>query len=137
MLLLWALLFSSLGLVTQSAKASDSLSDNPQGQASESATPSTAKPETREELVTSGNLIHKVAPKYPKAARKAHIEGTVVLSGVIGKDGKVAVLRVLSGPKELTASAVKAVQKWVYKPYMLDGKPVEVETEIRVNFALN
>jgi TonB family protein len=138
MLLLWALLFSSLEIVTQSTKASDSHSDNPQAeQASESATPSAAKPETREKPVATGMLIHKVAPKYPKAARKAHIEGTVVLSGVIGKDGKVAVLRVVSGPKELTASAVKAVQKWLYKPYMLDGKPVDVETEVRVNFTLN
>jgi TonB family protein len=89
-----------------------------------------------EQSVTAGRLIHKVPPKYPKSARKAHIEGTVVLCAEIRKDGKVANLRVLSGPKELIDPSIKAVQQWVYKPYLLDGEPVEVETDIRVNFRL-
>jgi len=89
------------------------------------------------QTVIGGRLIHKVQPKYPKAARKAHIEGTVVLCAVIGKDGKIMNLRAASGPKELIAAAMTAVQKWVYKPYMLDGEPIDVETDIHVNFKLD
>jgi protein TonB len=89
-----------------------------------------------EQSVTAGRLIHKVQPKYPKSARKAHIEGTVVLCAEIGKDGKIANLRALSGPQELIDPSIKAVRQWVYKPYLLDGEPVEVETDIRVNFKL-
>jgi TonB family protein len=88
------------------------------------------------QAVTPGLLIHKVAPQYPKAARKAHIEGTVLMCAVIAKDGRVANLRVVSGPNELVGSALKAVHEWVYKPYLLDGQPVDVVTEIRVNFQL-
>ena len=84
-----------------------------------------------------GRLIHKVQPKYPEAARKAHIEGTIVLCAVIGRDGKIASLRPLSGPAELTDSAMDAVHKWVYTPYLLNGEPVVVETDIRVTFKLN
>jgi TonB family protein len=86
--------------------------------------------------VTAGRLIHKVNPKYPKSARKAHIEGTVVLCGEIGKDGKVVNLHALSGPKELIESSITAVKDWIYKPYLLDGEPVEVETVIRIIFKL-
>jgi hypothetical protein len=60
----------------------------------------------------------------------------VVLCAEIRKDGKIANLRALSGPKELIDPSIKAVQQWVYKPYLLDGEPVEVETDIRVNFRL-
>ncbi len=89
-----------------------------------------------EQSVTTGRLIHKVPPKYPKAALKAHIEGTVVLCAVIGKDGRITNLRAASGPKELVDPAIKAVQQWVYKPYLVAGEAVEVETEIRVDFEL-
>ena len=90
-----------------------------------------------DQSVTPGRLIHKVQPKYPKEARKAHIEGTVALCAVIRRDGKIANLRAFSGPVELTESAIKAVQKWVYAPYLVNGEPVEVETEIRVIFKLD
>ena len=90
-----------------------------------------------DQTVTAGRLIHKVQPKYPKAARKAHIEGTVVLCAEIRKDGKIANLHAVSGPRELIAPSIKAVQQWVYKPYLLDGEPVDVETDIRVNFRLD
>ena len=89
-----------------------------------------------DQTVTRGLLIHKVQPEYPEAVRKAHIEGTVVLCAVIGKDGKLVNLQAVSGPKELIDPAMKAVQQWVYKPYLLDGEPIDVETEIRVNFGL-
>ena len=90
-----------------------------------------------EQSVTAGRLIHKVQPKYPKAARKAHVEGTVVLCAEIRKDGKVANLRALSGPKELIDPSIKAVQQWISRPYLIDGEPVDVETDIRVNFRLD
>lgn len=87
--------------------------------------------------LVGGHLIHKVEPKYPKAARKAHIEGTVVLKAEIRTDGKIGELRPLSGPSELIDSAMEAVQKWVYTPFLLNGEAVIVETEIRVGFKLN
>jgi len=87
--------------------------------------------------VTQGLLIHKVTPDYPKAARKAHIQGTVVLCASISKEGTIENLTVASGPPELVSSSIKAVKKWRYKPYLVNGEPVEVETEIRVNYALN
>jgi protein TonB len=90
----------------------------------------------RVKTVTPGLLIHKVQPKYPKTARKAHIEGTILLCAVIGKDGTISNLRAVSGPETLIPSAVKAVEQWRYRPYLLDGEAVEVHTEIRVNFQL-
>lgn len=87
--------------------------------------------------VTQGMLIHQVAPVYPLDAKRSHIEGTVVLGAVIGKDGRIQDLRAISGPKELVPAALGAVQQWRYKPYLLMGNPVEVETHITVNFRLN
>ena len=87
--------------------------------------------------VTRGLLIHKVAPEYPKSARRAHIEGTVLLCALISKEGTIEDLTVASGPPELVSPSIKAVKKWRYKPYLLNGEPVPVETEIRVNYALS
>lgn len=81
-------------------------------------------------------LLHRVAPVYPDTARQRMIQGTVVLKAVIGKDGRVNDLKAVSGPKELYDSAIGAVQQWRYKPYTLDGQPVEVETTINVNYKL-
>jgi bla regulator protein blaR1 len=86
--------------------------------------------------VMSGNLLTKAAPVYPPAAKKAKIEGTVVLSAVISKDGKVESLRVLSGPNELQQSSLDAVRQWTYKPYLLNGDPVEVKTTVHIIYSL-
>jgi len=86
--------------------------------------------------VNGGGLIHKVAPKYPRSARKAHIEGTVVLCAVIQKDGVIRDLRAVSGPPELIPAAMGAVKKWRYRPYVFQGQTIEVGTDIRVNFQL-
>jgi protein TonB len=86
--------------------------------------------------ITQGLLIRKVQPDYPKRARKAGIQGTVVLRALIGTDGKVRDLRVESGDPILAEAALKAVKKWTYKPYYLEGRPVEVDTTINVNFGL-
>lgn len=86
--------------------------------------------------VTSGLLMKKVTPQYPPLARQARIQGAVVLHAVIGKDGKVQNLQVVSGHPMLTQAAIQAVRQWQYKPYFLNGQPVEVDTSITVNFSL-
>ena len=75
-------------------------------------------------------------PIYPPDAKAAGIQGSVVLDAVIGKDGIIYSLNLVSGPPELTKSAWEAVKQWTYKPYLLNGDPVAVETTITVTFAL-
>lgn len=87
--------------------------------------------------VSQGLLTHKVDPQYPPLAKEAHVQGTVVLHAVIGKDGRVQGLQVVSGHPMLTASAINAVKQWRYKPYMLNGQPTEIDTTITVNFTLS
>lgn len=86
--------------------------------------------------VSSGLLIHKVSPAYPPDARSAHVQGTVLLQALIGKDGRIIDLHVITGDPMLSPAAIGAVQQWRYKPYLLAGEPVEVETQIQVNFQL-
>ena len=86
--------------------------------------------------VMAGNLVNKVLPVYPADARKARIQGTVVLQAVVGKDGNVENLRVISGPSQLQQSALDAVRFWTYKPFLLNGDPIEVKTTVNVNFSL-
>jgi len=86
--------------------------------------------------VMAGNLQMKVMPVYPPAAKKAKIEGTVVLSAVIGDDGNIKNLQVVSGPNELQQSSLDAVRQWTYKPYLLNGDPVEVKTTVHVVYTL-
>jgi TonB family protein len=83
------------------------------------------------------NKVSGPVPKYPDDAKKAKIQGTVVLDAVIGKDGTVEHLEVLSGPKELQESSLDAVRQWTYKPYLLNGDPIEVKTTIRVIYTLS
>jgi len=87
--------------------------------------------------VAQGLLVHQVTPQYPTLARQARIQGTVVLQAVIGKDGTVQNLHVLSGHPMLIQAAMDAVRQWRYKPYYLNGEPVEVDTQINVNFTLS
>ncbi|HEX4581961.1 MAG TPA: energy transducer TonB, partial [Acidobacteriaceae bacterium] len=75
-------------------------------------------------------------PAYPPIARAARISGTVVLQATISKTGTIENLRVISGPPMLTQSALEAVKTWRYKPYQLNGEPVEVETTVNVVFNL-
>jgi TonB family protein len=87
--------------------------------------------------VSTGLLIHKVNPIYPVKARQEHIQGTVVLQAEISREGRIVNLRLISGPEELAPAAIGAVQQWRYRPYLLMGNPVEVETTIQVNFKLS
>jgi len=86
--------------------------------------------------VVEGLLIHQVIPQYPPLAREARIQGTVVLRAVIGKDGTVLSLHVLSGHFMLIQAATAAVRQWRYKPYYLNGEAVEVESQINIDFVL-
>jgi len=87
--------------------------------------------------VTEGLLLHKVTPQYPPLARQARISGSVVLQAVISKDGTIQGLRLVSGHPMLAPAAIEAVKQWRYKPYILNGEPVEVDTQITVNFTLS
>jgi TonB family protein len=81
--------------------------------------------------VTSGLLIHKVNPIYPDEALRDRIQGTVVLRAIIGKDGRIDQLSLVSGHRLLAPAAIGAVQQWRYKPYLLNGEPVKVDTEVQ------
>ena len=87
--------------------------------------------------VQSAMMVSKVPPVYPAAAKAAGIQGIVHLSATIGTDGTVQELTVLDGPAELTPAATDAVKQWVYKPTLLNGNPVQVQTTIDINFTLN
>jgi bla regulator protein blaR1 len=86
--------------------------------------------------VMAERIVKKVQPKYPVEAKKARIQGAVVLNVKIGKDGTVENLKVVSGPKELQRSALDAVRQWTYEPFLVNGNPVEAETTISVVYSL-
>lgn len=87
--------------------------------------------------VAEANLIHDVPPQYPPEAGRARIEGAVVLLALIGRDGTIHDVRVESGLPILAKAAIDAVKQWRYKPYMIDGEPVEVDSRITINFTLS
>jgi protein TonB len=95
-----------------------------------------AKPLPISSRLMAGNLLSRILPQYPAIARAAHIQGVVVLQATISKAGSIENLRVISGPPMLRQAALDAVQTWRYKPYLLNGEPVEVETTINVVFNL-
>jgi protein TonB len=98
-------------------------------------TPSARPP--RVSRMMEGNLIYRVQPQYPALARQARVQGVVVLRAVISRDGRIENLQVISGHPLLVKSAVDAVQQWRYRPYYLNNEPVEVETQVTVNFTLS
>jgi periplasmic protein TonB len=87
--------------------------------------------------VTKGLCIHRVEPQYPVLARQARVQGDVVLNAVIDANGNIQNLQLISGHPMLVPAAIAAVREWRYKPYLLNGQPVEVETTITVIFALS
>ena len=84
--------------------------------------------------VAEGLKIHDVQPEYPQTARISHISGDVVFQVLIDREGNIEEMKLISGHPILAESALKAVQQWKYKPYILNGKPVEVETMITVKY---
>jgi len=87
--------------------------------------------------VSQGLLVKRVQPAYPPLARQARIQGTVLLQAEISKDGTIENLRLISGHPMLAPAAIEAVKQWRYRPYMLNGEPVAVETQVQVNFTLS
>ena len=87
--------------------------------------------------VMKGLLIYSVLPVYPVMARQMRIAGAVQLQATISRDGTIENLHVVSGRALLQAAALEAVRKWRYRPYLLNGEPVEVETTINVDFTMN
>ena len=88
--------------------------------------------------VTQGLKVRDVMPQYPQMAKIARVQGPVVLAAVIGKDGTIQNLHVISTASPLlNQSALEAVKQWRYRPYILNGEPVEVDTTITVNFTLS
>ena len=86
--------------------------------------------------VSQGLLVKKVPPAYPPQAMQAHIQGSVQLLATISKDGNITNVKTLSGESVLARAAIEAVKQWKYKPYYLDSQPVEIQTQITVNFKL-
>jgi periplasmic protein TonB len=86
--------------------------------------------------VSQGLLVKSVQPVYPATAKQMHVQGSVELLANIGKDGSITSVKVLSGPSVLARAAIDAVKQWQYKPYYLDDQPVEIQTQITVNFKL-
>jgi periplasmic protein TonB len=86
--------------------------------------------------VTAASIITQTRPIYPPLARQARIQGNVVLHAIIDKDGRVAQLEVVSGHPLLVQAALDAVKQWRYRPTLLNGEPVEVDTTITVTFTM-
>jgi len=86
--------------------------------------------------VMQGYLVQRVQPDYPPLARQARVQGTVVLAATISEQGRIENLQVTSGPPMLVAAAIEAVRRWRYRPFLLNGEPVEVSTSITIVFSL-
>jgi TonB family protein len=84
--------------------------------------------------VMEGNLVHMVNPVYPVEARAARLQGDVILEVTISREGDVSHLAVISGHPLLADAATNAVKRWKYKPYLLNGNPVEIESTIKIQF---
>jgi len=91
----------------------------------------------RPSTMMEGNLVLRVQPDYPAPARQLRVQGKVVLRAVISREGTIENLQVVSGHPMLVRAAVDAVRQWRYRPYVLNGEPVDVETEVTVNFVLS
>jgi protein TonB len=103
------------------------------------ATPTIAVP-VRQRVSTGvmqGLLIRRIQPNYPPLAKAARIQGHVLLQAEISKDGTIQNLQLVSGHPMLTQAAIEAVKQWRYRPYLLNGEPVAVETQVDVIFSLN
>ena len=99
--------------------------------------PAPSKPIAVTSDIQSAKLIHKVIPVYPRLAIAARISGTVRLMGTVGKDGTIQQVQVVGGPPLLVEAALDAVRQWVYRPTLLNNKPVEVIAPIDVIFTLS
>ena len=100
-------------------------------------TPPPTRTVRRSGEIMAALLVHRVEPEYPPIAKTMRLSGTVILHAKIGTDGKVHEVEIMSGNVILAQAAVAAVRQWRYQPTLLNSQPVEVETEVTVNFVLN
>jgi protein TonB len=133
--------FSQLGMQNgNSERWASNVGINPIGDGNAIALPPPPKPvphPLRLSRMMEGNVIHRVAPEYPPLAKLARLQGAVVLRAIISKQGTIENLQVVSGPPLLVHAAIDAVRQWHYRPYYLNDEPVEVDTQITVNFVLS
>jgi TonB family protein len=94
-------------------------------------------PVLRTPSIPDSELLHKVEPEYPAAAVKRRIQGVVRFSAIIGTDGRVSQLRLLSGHPLLVPAARRAARQWIYVPKLLNGRPARVITSVRIPFTLD
>ncbi len=93
-----------------------------------------SQPGPRVSQISGGHLLQRVPPVYPSRAKELHLQGKVMLEALVGRDGRVREIKVLSGDAILAQAAVTAVRQWEYEPFMLNGVPVDMPTRITVNF---
>jgi TonB family protein len=127
-------LFEERKPVRSDKSAADGATRTPRGRAAGGS--GTSLPVVVAEEVAIANLLQRVEPEYPRNARDQRIQGSVVLSVVVGKDGSVEQLIPVTGDSELAPAAVAAVRQWRFKPLIRDGKPIEFESPITLNFFL-
>jgi TonB family protein len=93
-----------------------------------------SQPASRVSQISGGHLLQRVPPVYPSRAKELHLQGKVMLEALVGRDGKVREIKVLSGDAILAQAAMTAVRQWEYEPFLLNGIPVDMPTRITVNF---
>lgn len=116
--------------------ANTTFADAPLANTPANVPPSDLKPVIIPADAMVGMLIYKTNPEYPVKAKKARISGIVTLKATISKTGEISDLHAECGPEILLEPSLKAVREWKYRPYFLRGKPVEVQTTIKVIFML-
>lgn len=130
----------SLSLFFVASLTSQTESAKPDATAGTTST-ATAKPVPQRvrvsQQVSQGLLQSSFTPLYPAEAKRKHIQGKVVLHAIVGKDGYVLDLKPISGPDELIPAAIAAVQQWKFRPFKLNDVPIEVDTQVTVDFKLN
>jgi protein TonB len=126
------------GIAGAGAQSSPQASEKPSQDSAAPVVPagSKDKPVRVSSGVIAGLILHKVDPIYPEDAREAGVSGTVVMAALIDDQGKITKLTIMSGTEKLRDAALNAVNQWTYKPYLLNGKPVFVQTQITVNFSI-
>ncbi len=124
--------------VTETKPADTVASDDSNAGATSDDQPISGRPKTRyvPAKVMEGYLLSAPRPEYPSAARADHIQGGVSLQATISKTGTIETVHVIKGPQPLLEAAIDAVRDWQYKPYSVDGRPVEVTTTVYVDFTL-
>jgi TonB family protein len=109
---------------------------SPEKEMQSPSSPQAEGPGERSAASADGSLLHRVEPEYPEAARQQNIQGSVILDVHIGADGAVQEVRVASGPPPLAQAASDAVKQWKFKPRLSNGRPVEMQTRVTLNFRL-